>query len=394
MDGTIVMSKNEQFLVRIVEDYRAGRVSRSEAAQLLGVSEKTVQRKARRVRLQGVQGVKHGNCSRQPKNKFSEQLKAEMLERASREYADFNMTHCHEMLQKRHGLTVSYSTFRTWCRAAGIGKRKRRRASKRRIYRERLANEGLLLQLDGSHHKWNGEDEWVLIAAIDDATSDIPFASFFHSEDTLNCMNVLRRIIEIRGIPTAIYVDQAGWFGGTKRQFFSQFVRACAELEIRVIYANSPEAKGRIERTWQTFQDRLIPELRLNGIKAMGAANEYLQEQFIPNYWKMRNTVVARNEESRYRPLTAEIDLSDIFSMKYDRKVRRDHTVSFDNKIYRLKGHWVGSLANKDITIIEPTEGPLRARYGSQDISLEEITPRPRQPISKFTPGRLLKRSA
>lgn len=383
MDGAISMSKNEQFLVRIIEDYRAGRVSRKEASILLGLSEKSVQRKAKRVREHGIEGIKHGNSRQAPHNKVDATVKADMLKLAASVYSDFNMTHCFEMLQKLHGLTVSYSSFRNWCRGSGIGKRKRRRASKKRMYRERLANEGLLLQMDGSHHKWNGEDEWVLIAAIDDATSDIPYAEFFHSEDTINCMTVLRRIIEIRGIPEALYVDHAGWFGGTKRQNFSQFGRACDELEVRVIFANSAQAKGRIERTWQTFQDRLIPELRINGIKAMSAANEYLQKQFIPKYWLERNTVTPRDPQSRYRQLAHGIKLDEIFCMKYERKVRRDHTVMFGNKLYKLQGHWLGSLADKEITIIEAKTGPLKAFYGTQELTLVEA-PRMGRQASTF----------
>jgi transposase-like protein len=390
MDGTITMSKNEQFQLRIIEDYRAGRITRREASVLIGLSEKSVQRIAKKVRIQGAQGVKHGNTACRAHNKVSGALEEAMLLLASKTYGDFNMTHCYERLTAIHGLTVSYSTFRSWCRKAGIGKRKRRRASKRRVYRERLANEGLMLQMDGSHHKWNGEDEWVLIAAIDDATSDIPHAEFFRSEDTLNCMTVLRRIIEIRGIPECLYVDHAGWFGGLKRQFFSQFVRACDELGVRVIYANSPEAKGRIERTWQTFQDRLIPELRINGIKAMGAANEYLQRQFIPKYWQERNTVVARDPQSRYRQLDHAVKLDDIFCMKYERKVRRDHTVSFDNKSYRLQGQWVGSLHNKDISIAEGPSGRLRAFYGHLQLDLKEIV----RPGKRQLPARWSKKSA
>ncbi len=373
MDGAIVMTKNEQYLHRIIEDFRGGRVSRKEAARLVGLSEKSVQRKAKKLKQHGVSGIKHGNYGSSPCNKVCDTVKVEMLKLSVEIYPDFNMTHCYEILVAKHNLKCCYATFHKWCREAGVGKRKRRCASKKRIYRDRLPNEGLMLQMDGSHHKWNGQDEWVLISAIDDATSDIPYAEFFRSEDTISCMIVLRRIIEIRGVPESLYVDHAGWFGGLKRQFFSQFTRACGELGIRVIYANSPEAKGRIERTWQTFQDRLIPELRIHGIKSMGAANEYLQTQFIPKYWQPRNTVEARNSESRYRELSKSANLDDIFCMKYNRKIRRDHTVMFDNRLYRLSGKWEGSIANRDLTIIEPTMGPLRACYGSIEISLEEI---------------------
>lgn len=373
MEGTIAVSKADQFRWRIIEDYRAGRVSRREAATLLNVTEKTVQRLAKRCREKGLIGLKHGNFQRKPKNATFEEVKALCLELASKTYYDFNITHCLEMLRSRHGIEVSYSVFRRWCVAEGIGKRKRRRTSKARVYRERMGNEGLLLQMDGSHHKWNGSDEWVLIAAIDDATSEIAHAQMFKSEDTINCMTVLRRIIEIKGVPEALYVDRAGWFGGMKRQYFSQFVRACDELEIRVIYANSPQAKGRIERTWRTFQDRLIPELRLHEIKALAAANEYIQKEFIPNYWERQNTVVPRLEQSRYRRLNPQENLDNIFCMKHLRKVRNDHTIFYNNVNYRITGGIVGNLKGKDITIIERSNGQIQGFYGHLPLQMKPV---------------------
>jgi transposase len=373
MEGTIAVSKAEQFRWRVIDDYREGRVGRREAATLLNVSEKTVQRLAKRCREKGLAGIKHGNLQRKPKNATADEIRSLCLELASKTYYDFNITHCLEMLRNRHGIEVSYSVFRRWCVAEGVGKRKRRRPSKARVYRERMGNEGLLLQMDGSHHKWNGSDEWVLIAAIDDATSEIAHAQMFRAEDTINCMAVLRRIIEIKGIPEALYVDRAGWFGGIKRQYFSQFVRACDELEIRVIYANSPQAKGRIERTWRTFQDRLIPELRLHEIKALGAANEYIQKQFIPNYWEKQNTVMPRHEQSRYRRLDPQENLDNIFCMKHLRKVRNDQTIFYDNILYKITGGIVGTLRGKEITLIERPNGPLQAFYGHLPLELKAM---------------------
>lgn len=382
MEGSVVVSKNEQFTHRILEEFRAGKIRKADAAKLLGVSERTLQRKAKRIREKGIMGLKHGNYERSPFNRKDAALKAEMLQLASETYYDFNMVHCLEKLEAEHGLKTSYATFRGWCRSANIGKRKRRRTSKVKVYRERLANQGLMLQMDGSHHKWNGKDEWVLIALIDDATSDIPYAEMFTTEDTWNCMAVLQKVIEIRGRPEAIYTDRAGWFGGIKRQYFSQFVRACEELDIKVIYANSPEAKGRIERAWQTFQDRLIPEMRLRGITSMEAANRYITHDFLPNYWSQRNTVEPRSQESRYRQVEAGVELAEILCMKYSRQVRNDHTLWFENDMYRVTGSFVGSLKGKEIIISQNRSGTLSGHYGHLKIILTKVT-RPKKRWSK-----------
>ncbi len=373
MEGTVAVTKQDQFKWRIIEDFRLGKIRRKEAAEILGLSERSVQRIAKRHKAEGIAGLVHKNRCRTPANKKPEDLKRQALDLASRLYYDFNMTHCCEQLAKFHGIEVSYSVFRRWCREAGIGKHKRRRASKARLYRDRMGNEGLLLQLDGSHHKWNGKDDWVLIGAIDDATSEMPYVGFYRAEETLNCMDVLRKIIEIRGLPEALYVDKAGWFGGTKRQHFSQFSRACDELGIRVIYAHSPQAKGRIERAWKTFQDRLIPELRLHGIKALDEANKYLHNHFMPDYWHKQNIIVARDEQSRYRHLPNHTNLDQIFCFKHSRLVSNSHTFSFNNVCYRITGGLVGSLARKPITLIERQQGPLEAYYGHIKLEIKPL---------------------
>jgi len=195
-------------------------LSRRETAMVLGVSEKTVQRMAKAVRENGLQGVKHGNTGRTPSNKLDDTLKNSVVSLVKEFYYDFNTTHAREMVQERHGIEVSYGTFHKWCRQEGVGRSKRRRTKKARVKRERLANEGLMLQMDGSHHKWNGKDKWCMIAMIDDATSDIPYAEVFDEETTWACFKVLRKVIETRGIPYTIYTDRAGW-AGTKREYFS-----------------------------------------------------------------------------------------------------------------------------------------------------------------------------
>jgi len=369
------MSKNESVALRILEDFRHGVISRRQAADLLGCSERAVSRRVRNLRTKGVAGIKHGNYQKPAINLTDASKREQMLHLAKETYYDFNMTHCLEMLSERHGLKVSYTTFHRWCRAAGIAKRKRRRTSKARVYRERMAYEGLLLQMDGSHHRWNGVDEWCLIAMIDDATSEIPAARFFEGETTRGCMSVLRSVIEAKGVPQMIYTDEAGWAGGgEKRKGFSQFVRACEELGIRVITTSSAEAKGRIERAWCTTQDRLVPELRLNGITSMIDANRYLDQVYLPRYWHVRNTVNAREEGTRYRELLPHENLDEIFCIKHKRQINSDQTVHFENQLYKVTDRRYGSLKKKGIAVHVYGNGSIAMYFGHIKLEFERVT--------------------
>ncbi len=244
MEGGIYMNKNEQVEYQLLEDFREGRKTRKQVALLLGITERSVSRRIRKIREQGISGIKHGNYSRAPLNKISFEIRDQVMKLMKERYFDFNISHAGELL-KKDGLTVSYMPLLNWCKADGLGKRKRRRPSKARVYRERMANEGILLQMDGSHHKWNGKDDWCLISVIDDATSNIPEGQFYKGETSWNCMHLLRKLFESRGVPQFLYTDGAGWAGGGgKRQNFSQVVRACQELGVKIIRANSAQAKG------------------------------------------------------------------------------------------------------------------------------------------------------
>lgn len=373
--GGLVLSKNEQFIYQVIEDFRAGRINRVEAAKLMQVSERAVSRRVRKVRDQGFQGVKHGNSDRRPVNKKSEELKQKILYLVDNVYPDFNLSHSLEMLELHHEISISYMTLNNWARKAGISRTRRRRASKARIYRERMANEGLLLQMDGSFHKWNGKDEWCLISMIDDATSELAFAGFFKGETTENCMKALRHVIETKGRPVYIYADGAGWAGGgQKRRFFSQFVRACEELGIGVIPAGSAQAKGRVERSYRTAQDRLIPELRLYGATSMKDADRYLQQCFVP-HWNERFTVDSRLTESRYMPKAAHHNLDEILCYKYHRKIGNDNTVNFEGDRYKIPDERFGSLRKKEVNIHRHFDGKISIFYGHIKLRAEKIIP-------------------
>jgi len=374
--GGLFVSTKDAVALRIIEDFRAGRVSREKAALLLGKSQRTISRMARRVRDGGVSGIKHGNAGRQPANRIGEAEMSAALELAKGKYRDLNLKHCHELLARDHGLTVSYKSFRLWCNRGGIGQRRKRRPNRVRLWRERMANEGLMLQMDGSHHKWFAGRETCLIATIDDATSEIPAARFFPGETTWACFAVLRQIVETRGVPEILYVDGAGWSGGgPKRQHFSQFVRACSELGIRVIHAHSPQAKGRIERAFRTLQDRLVGELALADVKSMAGANAYLEQVFLPRYWNARLTVEPRETTTRYRAISPHVDLNRVFSYQYDRQVNSAHIVSLNGKVYKINNPELGVLRGKGVVASEDETGKIRWYYGSRELKAELIVP-------------------
>lgn len=364
------MSKKGQIQYEVISEFLNGKLSRKEASDLLQIRERTVTRIARRIENKGFLGVVHANRGKVPSNRKDPSFREEVMKLVEDKYYDFNMTHCLEVLKKDHQLCIKYDTFRRWCHARHLVKRKKRHRPAVRKKRVRMPNEGLLLQMDGSHHRFNGKDEWCLIAAIDDASSDIPYAEFFHSEDTINCMTVMQKIIELKGMPYAIYVDKAGCLGAGKRFNFNQFQEACRALDIRIIYASSPEAKGRIERAWQTFQDRIIPEMRVRNIYRMPTANEYLMGQFIPNYWRQNNRVVPKSPEPRYRPIPANVDLKEVFCIKEFRQVKRDHTLSWNSVIYQINSPLKHSIYKQEIEIRTYQDLTWKAFFAGKPIDM------------------------
>ncbi len=177
-----------------------------------------------------------------------------------------------------------------------------------------------------------------------------------------------------KGIPRVIYVDRAGWFGGQKRQNFAQFKRACEELNIKVIFANSPQAKGRIERTWRTFQDRLIPEMRIHNIHSIRAANSYLQNEFINGYWASNCKVVPASLISNYQILPANINLKEILCIKETRTVKPDQTISIDNDVYIVVVNWHPySIHGQQIEIRTYLDLSNKYFFAGREIEIKQI---------------------
>ncbi len=367
----VFLSHSESYKFQIITKYLNGSLYRDEAAKLLNVSMRTISRYAKKIKDKGIFGAKHGNMGNSINKKYDDEFKAEIIKLKRDKYYDFNTVHFQEILLNDHGIEVSYSVLWRWLDKEKLVKKRHQRRRKKHVFRPRMPQEGLLLQMDGCHHRFNGRDDWCLISAIDDATSEIPYAEFFDGETTLACMKVLKRIIEIKGVPKAIYTDRAGWSGGQKRTQFSSFQRACEKLGIQVIYANSPEAKGRIERSFRTIQDRLIPELRHNKIDNMAAANKYLNETFLKKYWNKEKTINTLNPTPAYEPLDPWINLDAILCIVTERKIGTDQTVSFLGQRYLIKSNV--NYANFNAQFRETLNNELKVCVMDQEVEIEPV---------------------
>ncbi|MDN3608843.1 ISNCY family transposase [Vibrio ostreicida] len=368
----ITMNSKAQLTVDVIAKVAEGKLTITNATKLLSKSRRTVERYLQRYRKVGIQFIIHGNTGKAPANKTPDKLKQEVQRLIREKYYDLNLLHLADMLEANENIVVKRETLRRWAHDIHHVKRAKRRRSRVHKHRERMGASGLMLQMDGSPHRWFGNKKSCLIAAIDDATSEL-FAEFFPSETTAGCFKVMRTIIEKRGLFKTLYVDRAGIFGGSKRSNFSQMQRACEELGIEIIFASSPQGKGRIERAFDTLQDRLIPELRLNNIKDIAGANSYLQHVFIPQYWHKKLTVKSKALASEYKPLPAHINLDDICVAKVHRKIRNDHTFSYGNKFYFIESPIKHSIAHQKIEIRNVSNGKFDAYFAGRHLQISEV---------------------
>jgi len=368
----IVMDSKAQLTVDIIAKVVEDRITIANAAKLLSKSRRTIERYVRRYQQVGIQFVVHGNNGKSPPNKTPISIKKAVQALIKDKYFDLNLQHLADKLETDENIVVKRETLRGWAHEIHHVKRAKRRRGKARKRRERMEAPGLMMQMDGSPHRWFGDKKHCLIAMIDDATSEV-HAEFFPTETTVGCMKVMRDCIETKGLFKTLYVDRAGIFGGPKRCNFSQMQRACEELGIEIIFANSPQGKGRIERAFDTFQDRLVPELRLNNIKDMVSANAYLKHVFIPQFWQTHIQVKSKHQTSEFTPLAKYTNLDDICVIKELRKIRNDHTFSYGNKFYLIDSPLKHSIANQKIEIRNTSKQGFTAHFAGRKLNVSEV---------------------
>lgn len=355
MKNGVVMSKEQLKVYRLSLKVIDGDLKVRDFALLVGISERQAYRKLKRIKEMDYIGALHGNTGNLPQNKLSPELENQIMHLLKTKYYGFNLTHFREMLEDEEKIIIKKSTLQTWAKKHGLEKHTRRSTKKAHKPRPRMPQEGMLVQFDGSPHKWFGEERSTLLLAIDDATGKILSAEFFEWETSFYAMKVIKELIDVNGIPEAFYFDQAGLYGKVDRDFTSQISRALGMLNCRVHIASSPQAKGRVERVFRTLQDRLVSEMRLRGIWNFFGANEFLKTEFIPKF-NAQFGVEAENPTLAY--LTNVFgDLELTFCKKEQRKIGSGNVFSYDNQLMVIEDRL--SLENRPVNINTHLDGSM-----------------------------------
>lgn len=325
----ISMDANQLKVYRLSYEVLSGKLSLKDFSILINKSYRQSQRIIKRVEQNDFLGVFHGNLGKPPKNKKPDKLEALIIDLLTYKYNGFNLAHFKEKLESIEHVKISRSTLYRIAKKHELIKATRR--CKRRSFkpRPRMVREGMLVQFDGSEHVWFGEVKTDLIAAIDDATGKILAAEFFYGEKSMHSLKVIKEVIDNNGLPEAFYMDQAGIYGKIDQEWDSQIARAFAQLNIRLILASSPQAKGRVERLFRTLQDRLIAELKLHSIRTIEEANKFLKKRFIPEFNKLFGVEPVETEAAYRKNVFGNLEM--ILCKKEYRKIGVGNVFSYES---------------------------------------------------------------
>jgi transposase len=348
----------------------AKKISWWQAAEILGISERTMRRWKFGYETHGFRAL-YDKRKGKPSWRKTPTAEVERVMALYREhYADLNVVHFHEKLAEEHGIHWSYTWVKNVLQDAGLVKKIRcRRKHLKRRPRKPLS--GMMLHIDGSHHRWFQDDRWYdLIVILDDATSEIYYAQLVEDEATRSVMAALRHVVESQGWFATIYSDRAGHFfqtpkagGPVDTRQLTQVGRAMKELGIRMIPAYSPQARGRSERSFGTWQGRLPQELRLRQIKTLEAANQFLREAYIAEF-NRKFARPAAQTGTAFVPLKRQ-DLDRVFSVQHERVVNKDNTVRWANHFLQIEPTLLRStMADLEVTVYEHLDGTLTIGYG------------------------------
>jgi transposase len=358
--------KVEEVILRAV----SGQITFWQAARILRMSPRHLRRVLQRYRHDGFDGLLDRRKGRPSAKRVPWAVAEQVLCWYRETYFDFSVRHFHEKLCEEHGIRYSYTCIKLLLQGAGLVSKAGKRGPHRRK-RERRPMAGMLLHIDASRHQWLGGEQWHdLLVVLDDATSEIYYAQLVEEESTATVLAALREVVENQGIFCALYSDRASHFWLTPeagepvdRQRLTQVGRALRELHIEMIPAYSPQARGRSERNFGTWQGRLPQELRLRGITTAEEANGFLRESYIAAF-NRRFRVAAAQPENAFVPASGK-DLERIFSVQQERVVNQDNTVRIANRTLQIeKSKWRGTLAKCRVLVCEHLDRTWSVYYG------------------------------
>ena len=383
-EDIVMLRQKDLKRLHVLHKVLEGIMTQREAAELISLSERQIRRIAKRIRQEGDKGICHAARGKPSNRKLSKKLKNRIVRLYTTTYADFGPTLFTEKLEERQGIVVSRETARAWLMEEGAWKKHRRRKEHRQ-WRERKDRYGEMVQMDGSHHDWfeGRGPACVFMGYIDDATGKV-YGRFYGYEGTIPAMDSFMRYIKKYGLPMAIYLDKHTTYkspaeptlddelNGTEP--LSEFGRALGELGVELIHAHSPQAKGRIERLFKTLQDRLVKEMRLEGISTIEEANRFLVS-YLPRY-NRRFAVPPKKKENLHRS-PGGLDLAAILCIKTERTLKNDHTIQHERKLYQIEDR----IQTRKVTVEERIDGSMRITYKGASVRFHQIVQRPPQEL-------------
>ena len=380
-EDRITMSQRESNRLYVIRQAIDKAISQGQAAALLELSDRQVRRIVRNVKKEGIAGICHKSRGQRAHNRIADKIKDKATTLCRDTYKEFGPTHASEKLLTVHKINVSDETLRNWFQQEHIPYKGRKKRPHRQ-WRRRKAHRGEMVQMDGSHHDWfEGRGPLcVLMGYIDDATGRV-YARFYEYEGTLPAMDSFKRYIRLYGLPQSVYLDRHSTYKSMAKQTIeeelhdirpmSHFEKSLAELDVAVIHAYSPQAKGRIERLFGTFQDRVVKEMRLSGVTNIAEGNTFL-DSYLPEY----NTKFAKEaakQANYHRPVVNKRALDTILSIKTERALRNDFTVAHDKRLYQI----TSNIQAKKVTVEERTDGSMRILHNGLRLKFKELQVRP-----------------
>jgi hypothetical protein len=390
-EDILLMRAHEWKRLHLIHQALEKKVNQKQAAELAGLSTRQMRRLMKRIGEEGDRGILHRRRGQPSNRRWAEKVRQKVLRLFEKKYADFGPTLASEKLGAADRISIHPETLRLWLREARIPY-KRRKARAHRHWRPRRSCFGEMVQMDGSHHDWlEGRGaRLVLMGYIDDATSTV-HARFYDHEGTRPALDSFSRYVQRYGIPLSVYLDNHTTYKSTKAPSSqeqlegvicaeSQFQRAMRELGVEVIHAHSPAAKGRIERLFQTFQDRLVKEMRLGQVGTLEQANAFL-ETYLPSY-NQRFRVVAAQPADLHRRLGARQDLNSILCLKTQRHLNADRTLVHGGKRYQIEDR----IRSSQLTVEDHLDGSMQLRHQGRLVRYREIPSPPVKALYRLAP--------